>query len=233
MAPNPNPPGDPGFPHPPYPPFPPYPVCTRGPVGPPGPPGPSGPAGSMNNTATCFVYAQLAHLLEQLIVLYPATTLYVFLSGFDPWVFTGLPYQLYQSAEGTYGGLFILDNAGEYIAIPLSAIAALQFETGAVYNPAITYLSEPAFPPGCDTNQVTAIHDYVGTLTGDYEFDFESHVWSTGPVYKNEYGMVVQADVSGNDPAFLPTTHIIAIYPLPAAKSAEAEAGTMRVKGKE
>lgn len=111
---------------------------------------------------------------------------------------------------------------------------ALQFETGsAVYNPAITHLSEPTFPPGCDTNQVTAIHEYVGTLTGDIEFDFESHVWSTGPVYKNKYGMVVQADASGNDPAFLPTTHMIAIYPLTTAKSAALEPDAMRIKSRE
>lgn len=67
------------------PPFPPCPPGPRGPAGPPGPQGLRGPAGSLNNTAQSFVYAQLAHLLEQLIDLYPGLTLYVFLPGISPW----------------------------------------------------------------------------------------------------------------------------------------------------
>lgn len=46
----------------------------------------------------------------------------------SPWWVSGAPYQVYKSAEGTYGGLFLLSDGG-YVAFPLSAIAALQFET--------------------------------------------------------------------------------------------------------
>ena len=69
----------------------PFPPCPRGPAGPPGPPGPRGLPGSLNSTAACFVYAQLAHLLEQLIELYPGLTLYVFLPGISPWWISGIP----------------------------------------------------------------------------------------------------------------------------------------------
>lgn len=170
--------------HPPFPPFPPCPPGPRGPAGPPGSMGPRGPAGSLNKTAQCFVYPQLAHLLEQLIDLYPGLTLYVFLPGISPWWVSGAPYQVYKSAEGTYGGLFLLSDGG-YVAFTLSAIAALQFETDtAVYNPAITYLSKPDFPPGCDTNIITAIHEYVSTIPGDIDvlFNIGSYVRSTGPI---------------------------------------------------
>ena len=165
------------------------------------------------SSAVCFCYAQLAHLLEQLIVLYPGLTLYVFLPGISPWWISGIPYQVYKSAEGTDGGLFLL-SGDEYVAFPLNAIAALQFETGtAVYNPAITYLSKPDFPPGCDTNIVTAIHEYVSTLSGEVLFNVGSNIRSTGPIYLNQYGLIVQADENGNDPAFIPVTHITGIAP--------------------
>lgn len=178
------------------------------------------------SSAICFCYAQLAHLLEQLIVLYPGSTLYVFLPGISPWWISGIPYQVYKSEEGTYGGLFLLNGDG-YVAFPLNAIAALQFETGtAVYNPAITYLPKPDFPPGCDTNIVTAIHDYVSTLSGDVLFNIGSNVRSTGPIYLNEYGLIVQADEFGNDPAFLPLTHITGIAPQAAASAAMQKAAS-------
>jgi hypothetical protein len=197
---------------PPGPPGPPGPRGPAGPAGPPGYPGPPGPSGSLNKTAISFAYAQLAHLIEQLIVFYPTSLLYVFLTGMNPWYITGYPYQLYKSEEGTFGGLFILNDGGQYEAIPLSAIAALQFDT-AVYNPAITYLSRPLFPPGCDTNEITAIHDYAATLSGDILFYLGSIAYSTGPIYKNEYGLIVQADAAGNDPAFLPVMNITSILP--------------------
>lgn len=198
--------------------FPPFPTCPRGPAGPPGPPGPRGLPGSLNSTAACFVYAQLAHLLEQLIVLYPGLTLYVFLPGISPWWISGIPERVYQSTEGTYAGLFILDGGGE-VAFPLSAIAALQFDTDppVVYNPAITYLPKPSFPPGCDTNIVTAIYEYVATLSGDVLFNIGSNVRSTGPIYLNRYGLIVQADALGNDPSFIPVTYITGIAPQDAA----------------
>lgn len=212
--------------HPPFPPGPPGPPGPRGPVGPPGSTGSRGPAGSMNNTALCFAYAQLAHLLEQLIEYYPGLTLYVFLPGISPWWISGIPYQVYTSAEGTYGGLFLIE--GGQVAFPLNAIAALQFETGtAVYNPAITYLPKPDFPPGCDTNIITAVHDFVSTIPSgtDVLFNLGSNVRSTGPIYLNNYGLIVQADELGNDPAFIPvTTLITGIAPQITTLASEMEA---------
>lgn len=191
------------------------PIGATGPAGiagPTGSTGPIGPAGSLDNTAINFAYAQLAHLLDQLISYYPTSTLYVFLQGISPWWISGVPYQLYVSSEGTYGGLFILNSSG-YVAIPLSAITALQFDTGAVYNPAITYLSKPDFPQGCDTNIITAIYDYVASLTGEVLIDTGSNVYSTGPIYLNRYGIIVQADEFGNEPAWIPVLPITAIAP--------------------
>lgn len=208
-----------------HPPFPPCPPGPRGPAGPPGPQGPRGPAGSMNYTAQCFAYAQLAHLLGQLIDLYPGVPLYVFLPGISPWWISGVPQQVYQSPEGTYGGVFILGDGGE-VAFPLNAIAALQFtDSATVYNPAITYLSKPDFPPGCDTNIITAVHDYVSTIPAGTEvlINIGSNIRSTGLIYLNKYGLIVQADESGNDPAFVPLTFITGIAPQTTAGVDEAK----------
>lgn len=182
----------------------------------------------MNNTAQCFVYAQLAHLLEQLIEYYPGLILYVFMPGISPTWVAGIPYEVYQSSEGTYGGLLVLgDDVDGFVAFPLNAITALEFESGAVYNPAITYLTKPDFPPGCDTNIVTAIYEYIATIPGDIDvlFNIGSSLRSTGPIYLNKYGLIVQADEFGNNPTFVPLTFITGIAPQPAddegAKSVE------------
>lgn len=234
MANEPSPAGTNAGPFPPHPPFPPCPPGPRGPAGPAGPPGPRGLPGSLNSSAYCFSYAQLAHLLQQLVSYYPTTILYAFLTGISPTYIAGTPYQLYQSPNGTYGSLLILGDATDNVAIPLSAIAALQFEAGTAYNPAITYLPEPSFVPGCDTNEITAIHDFVAALTEDVVLDSGSVVYSIGPLYKNPYGLVVQADALGNDPAFIPAFNITAISQTAAAatfaKSAETTQLTPRVK---
>jgi len=57
--------------------------------------GPEGAPGSMNNTATCFSYAQLAHLIEQIIILYPTSQVSVYTTAFFPNGVTGTPYQLF------------------------------------------------------------------------------------------------------------------------------------------
>lgn len=60
-----------------------------------------------------------------------------------------------------------------------------------------------------------------------------SHVYSTGPIYKSNYGLIVQADSLGNDPAFIPTMHINAIYPETATLSrAKSESLQTRIQSK-
>ena len=94
-------------------------------------------------------------------------------------------------------GLFVLENSGHYESIPLNAIAAMQFETGAaVYNPVITYLPKPHFVKGCDLNLIAAIHDYLPVPT-EAIICLGSIAYSTGPVYKDEYGIIVQANTNG------------------------------------
>lgn len=195
--------------------------CPRGPAGPPGPPGPRGFPGSLNNTAISFAYAQLAHLLEQLITLYPTTDVTVYFTSLSPSTVTGKPYQLYTSTSGTFGGIFVVGDASGNVAVPLTAISGIDFGTGSgvVYNPAITFLTKPYFPPGYDTNIITAIHDYAAAMTGTIQIDTNIFVYGQGIVYKNPYGLIVLSDASGNEPAFIPVLQIFAMFPIATGSS--------------
>ncbi len=213
-------------------PFPPCPPCPpgprgpagppgpRGPVGPPGPKGPRGVPGSLNSTAACFVLAQLAHLLEQLIDYYPDQSISIFIPGSSgQWLRTKIQ-KVYVSTEGTYGGLLVLVDwyEGLYLCVPISAIAALKFDDPTVaYNSAITYLAKPDFPPGCDTNIVTAIYEYVSEIPGDVAVTLTvgSSAYSTSvdpsPIYLNQCGLIVLADESGTNLVFVPVTYLASI----------------------
>lgn len=172
------------------------------------------------SSALCFSFAQLAHVIEQLITLYPENVFTVFTTGLTASTVTGTPYALYSSPEGTYGGLFILLDSGQQQAIPLYSIGAIYTGDGTVYDPSITYLPTPQFPPGCDTNLITAIHDYLPVLT-DVDMYMGSNIHATGTVYKDEYGLLVLSDAEGNTPVFIPVLNITVILPTPAVSGLE------------
>jgi hypothetical protein len=186
-----------------------------GPPGPPGPFGPPGPPGNLNDTALSFVYSQLAHVITQLIKYYPTTTLSVYVKGFAFTFagYSGTPVELYSSPDGTYGGLFVIQESGYTGAVPLQAIASIIFTDGIPYNTAITYLPKPKFPQGFDKNIVTSIHDYLPIFTPVVVYT-EGAATVSGVVYKNVYGMLVIADdTAGNNPIFIPVTSITGIIP--------------------
>jgi len=192
--------------------------------GPPGPTGPSGLPGNLNNTAASFTYAQLAHVITQIIQYYPTTVLRSYGTGFTFAGLEGTPVELYSSPDGTYGGLFVISESGDIGAMPLQSIACITLGAGVPYNPAITYIPKPVFPAGFDTNIVTAIHDYLPVSTPVTVY-MGTVIDVTGIVYKNVYGMlVVTDDVLGNNPSFIPVTNITGIIPTftsSAAKTAK------------
>lgn len=163
-------------------------------------------------SALDFSYAQLAHVIQQIIMFYPESTVTVFTKGLSASTITGTPYQLFASPEGTYGGLFILLDNGQQQAIPLNSIAAIYTGDGTVYNPAFTYLTSPGFPAGYDTNIITAYYAYL-TVGTDVNLYAGSNIHATGTVFKDEYGMVVLSDGSGNTPVFIPVIPITAVLP--------------------
>ena len=165
-------------------------------------------------TGLNFSYAQLAHIIEQLIIYYPASTITVFTRGLVASSVTGTPYQLYKASAGTYGAVFILMDAGQQEAIPLNAITAIYTGDGTVYNPSITYLPPPQeFLPGFDTNLVTAYYEYL-PLAQEVTMYAGSNITASGSIYKNEYGIIVLSDAAGNTPIFIPVNNINVALPV-------------------
>lgn len=171
------------------------------------------------NTGTNFLYNQLAHIIEQIVQLYPSSTVTVFTKGLTASSITGTPYELYKSSTGTSGALFVLMDAGQQEIIPLSAIAAIYTGQGTVYNPSIAYLAPPQeFTPGFDANLITAYYEYLSTVTGVTVYA-GSNITASGSIYKNEYGIIVLSDSAGNTPVFVPLNNITAVLPdLPAGR---------------
>lgn len=197
-----------------------------GPPGPPGPFGPPGKPGNLNDTAASFTYAQLAHVIKQIIRYYPTTVLRAYSAGFTFAGLEGTPVELYSSADGTYGGLFVIKEGNDTGAIPLQSITSITLGSGIAYNPAITFIPKPIFPEGCDTNIITAVHDYLPIFT-QVTIYMGTVIEVTGIVYKNVYGMlVVTDDSSGNNPTFIPVTNITGIIPTFTASVSKAASKT-------
>ena len=186
------------------------PTGSAGSIGPIGPTGSAGPSYSLSNSTICFCYQQLANIIEQLIVKYPGSTFTVYTPAF---YYAGTPYLLYTSPEGTEPGLFILVDGSDYVGISLGSIVALKVGNTDIYDPTISYLT-PSLPlsAGCDTNIITAIHDYYPvSLTDQIIIDLNGSVQSAGYIYKNEFGLIVMtSNSSGLKPVFIPTNMIAA-----------------------
>ena len=183
---------------------------ATGPTGLTGMQGNTGPEGTMGDTSLCFSIAQLSNVIAQLMVLYPSSVMSVFTTNLN--VVTGTPSQLYISPEGSDAGLFILINgSAQFEAIPLLAITALYAGNGTVYDESITYLTPPdPLPEGCDTDLITAVHDYLPVST-DVLIQLGVTTQASGLVYKNEYGILVLSDGAGNTPVFISVTKIARI----------------------
>ncbi|RDY26620.1 hypothetical protein CHL78_012805 [Romboutsia weinsteinii] len=165
----------------------------------------------LSNTSLCFSYLQLAHIIKQLIEKYPNYTMSIFTTSLASSPLTGKPYQLYSSNPNSDVGIFIINNNGGLISIPINHIIAIYVGDGSVYDTSITYLiPDIPIPKGCDTDMITSIKNY---LSVGYHISFSLGVNTSGEgdVYKNEYAMLVLADSGGNTPLFIPPLEIVAL----------------------
>lgn len=172
------------------------------------------------SASQCFSMAQLAHVIEQLIVLYPTSVMSVFTTNLN--VVTGTPYQLYASPDAQGAGMFILINSNsQYEAIPLLAITAIYAGDGTTYQESITYLTPPTpLPDDCDLNLSAAVRDYLPIST-DVLIQLGVTTQATGLVHKNEYSVLVLSDETGSTPIFISVPQIARIITEDSSENSE------------
>lgn len=149
----------------------------------------------------CFAQQQAAHLISQLIDLYPAQTMTAFLERFAT-ISSLSPLSLF-TPPGTDGpGAVVFQQGSDYITIPVDMLTALFIGNDIVYNPSITYLPAPdPLPGGCAASQLAAIHaaapvgSTVTVATGP-------NTTASGIVAQNHLGIIVLGD--GSDPPLAP-----------------------------
>ena len=168
-----------------------------------GPTGATGPEGSLAGSSTCFAIAQLANLLEQIIVLYPGVTMTVFAERLA--TFSGIAQEVYTAPAAAGPGLLRLESGAQYVYVDLSKIAAIYLGDTAVYNPGITYLTPPSpLPAGCDTDILSAVHA-ICPVGEAVTIATANTTNASGTVSINEFGILVLTDGMGNSPVFVPT----------------------------
>lgn len=177
------------------------PTGPTGPAGDTGPIGVTGPTGTLAGSSSCFAIAQLTNLLEQIVILYPTTTMTLFVDQLA--TLSGVAVGVYTAPSANNPGLLIIQNGSDYGYVSLSRIAAIYLGAGSVYDPNITYLTPPdPYSPGCDTDYILAVQSSM--LVGDQiSFGAATNTTGSGEVYINEPGIMVLSDGLGNTPVFL------------------------------
>jgi len=177
-----------------------------GPTGPTGPTGDTGTAGTMADSTGCFAIRQLANLLEQIAVLYPATTMTLFVDQLA--TLSGVAIGVYTAPSADEPGLLIIQSGSDYGYVSLSRIAAIYLGAGSVYDPNITYLTPPdPYSPGCDTDYILAVQSSM-SVGDQISFGAATNTTGSGEVYINEPGIMVLSDGLGNTPVFIFTPQI-------------------------
>lgn len=181
-------------------------IADTGTTGPTGPTGPTGAVGTMADSTQCFAIRQLANLLEQITVLYPATTMTLFVDQLA--TLSGVAVEVYTAPGADGPGLLIIQSGSDYGYVSLSRIAAIYLGAGSVYDPSITYLPPPdPYAPGCDTDYILAVQSSM-SVGDQISFGAATNTTGSGGVYINEPGILVLSDGAGNTPVFLFTPQI-------------------------
>ncbi|GEM_PF-507332 len=182
------------------------PTGPTGATGDTGPTGPTGAAGTMADSTGCFATRQLANLLAQIAVLYPSTTMTLFVDQLA--TLSGVAIGVYTAPSAGEPALLIIQSGSDYGYVSLSRIAAIYLGAGSVYDPSITYLTPPSpYSPGCDTDYILAVQSSM-SVGDQISFGAATNTTGSGEVYINEPGIMVLSDGLGNTPIFLFTPQI-------------------------
>ncbi len=79
-------------------------------------------------------------------------------------------------------------------------------------------------PPGCDTDLLSAILSYLPVGT-DVSLRMPVNISASGSIYKNEYGVLILSDESGNTPILIASPHICRIFTQDSALRSKVKSG--------
>lgn len=181
-------------------------------------------SGSTAETTACFAVAQMAHILSQMITAYAGRTWSVFTSTLA--TYSGMPLGLYTAPGAAQPALLqLVDVNGDYETLPIAGISAIYPGDGTVYDPSFTFLPAPEpLPPGCDTDLLSAIRSYLPVGT-DVSLRMPVSISASGSIYKNEYGVLILSDESGNTPILIASPHIRRIFTQDSALRSALKSG--------
>lgn len=151
----------------------------------------------------CFALAQCAHVLAQVIALYPGASVSIYSHRLS--TMTGCLLALQKAQDTSAAPLLLLRDTPPY-AFAIEKIAVLHLPNS-VYEPSITYLPLPE-PAAGGLELIRTIHDSVAV--GDtLELMTGVTTNAAGIVAANEYGVIVLADASST--MFVFTSHIFSL----------------------
>ena len=182
------------------------PAGQQGPAGATGAQGPAGPTGASGTAAGCGCAAQMRHIIQQIIQLYPTDTVVVAMeSGNNA---SGRPGALLPAPNGNpNAGLFQLLNAQgvPQEAVSICRIASIRV-AGAAYNASMSYLPTPSpCPSGCDADCEAAVRAYLPVGASAVGINAGGQTVAMGTVLRNEYGVLVVVGPNQSNPTFVST----------------------------
>lgn len=160
--------------------------------------------GNTADNSRCFALEQFAHVLEQVVSIYPGASASIFSNRLA--TVSGPLNALYKAPDA--GSIPLLLLGDEPVAFNIDKITIL-FLPDSVYDESITYLSPPdPFPQNCDTDLLKNIYNYVA-VGDNISVTAGPTTSASGDVHMNEYGIIVLTDATST--IFIMTPQLFSI----------------------
>lgn len=172
--------------------------------------------GNNNNNDTtdsceCYCVEQMRNVIEQIKTLYPDSQLFITLDGGDAVI--GTPGEIILGPNGKAGIFELITSQGDIRQlISICSIDTITINS-AMYNEAITYLSEPnPLPTDCCADCTDTIRDTLPVGSEGVSIVTNDQLTSQGNVIVNEAGMIVLQNIERNNITFVSPCRIDVMY---------------------
>lgn len=146
----------------------------------------------------CYGQQQVAHIIDQLITLYPGQPASIYLERVAT-ISNVVPQALYTAPDAQTPSAVVFLQDTTYITIPLDSITAISLGN-VPYNPDITYLPTPdRMPNSCINDKLVAVHAAV-QVGSEQNVAVGVNTSFTATVIQNHIGIIVLGDTSTTPP---------------------------------